>query len=460
RALQSKAGMSGKPLRVIVEFEAPAAPAPWILGGHALDAATTADLRGRQAQILSRALGVDPALTRADAAPATLMDFTPMMALEADAATLARLAADPLVKRIVEDRLEIPHMPQIVGLVGMTGSKGAYKLKADGRGRAVAIIDSGVDKSHEFLRRKVISEACYGTNDKGIGSTSLCPRKRRASTAAGSGKDCPKSISGCGHGTHVAGIAAGRNRSFNRGEPKTGIARNSAIVAIKVFSKFDNVSLCGFNNPCILAFQGDIIKGLERVYKLRNGVSGRKIDAVNLSLGGGSSSVYCNSDPRAPIIQKLRDAGIAAVISSGNAGNRNGVAAPGCIEQAVTIGASTKKAKGKPERIASYSNQGPQVDIVAPGGDGGYPFASNKSFILSSFQGGYAGLAGTSMAAPAVSGAFAAIRSRKGCQNKTVDEIEAALKSVGPTISDQRPGGSTSNRRLHVSQAIKKLGCG
>jgi serine protease len=352
-ALQSRAVMSGRPVRVIVEFAEPQASVPAGLSGVSADRIKVGAMRGRQAEILARVFGVDPMRTRAGNVNATLMDHLPMMAVEADADDLARLAADPSVKRIVEDGLNRPSLNQSVGIINMKGSGGAYSRGATGAGRAVAVIDTGVKKNHEFLSGKVISEACFSTNDPGIGARSLCGGGVAESTAAGSASDCPNYIPGCGHGTHVAAIAAGRNTSHNGSEPRHGVARNAGIVAIKVFTVFETVSdYCG-SPPCLLAYDSDIIRGLERVYDLRGGVSNRKIDAVNLSLGGGiKKTTFCSGNPLASAVKKLRAADIATVIASGNSGFKNGVSARA---------ASRRRSRSAPAR-----KKPPENAIVSP----------------------------------------------------------------------------------------------
>jgi subtilisin family serine protease len=115
--------------------------------------------------------------------------------------------------------------------------------------------------------------------------------------------------------------------------------------------------------------------------------------------------------------------------------------------------------------MAYYSNQGPQVDVLAPGGDVTYPLLSvgSTNAILSSVvSGGYAGYQGTSMAAPHVAGAIAAIRSRAACRTKTVAQIESAIASTGPLITDHRfamSGVSLKERRIDVVAAMKKMLC-
>jgi subtilisin family serine protease len=245
------------------------------------------------------------------------------------------------------------------------------------------------------------------------------------------------------------------------------------VVAINVFSSFSSLSqyspCFGASTNCLLSYQSDQIKGLERVYALRGGVlvgsTRYTIDAVNMSLGGGIYTGFCNTDPLKPMIDRLRGVGIATVIASGNEYQTDAVASPGCIQTAITVGASTKKAAGYPERMAYYSNQGPQVDVLAPGGDTMYPSVSvgpTNAILSSVVSGGYAGYQGTSMAAPHVAGAIAAIRSRPACRSKTVAQIESAIASTGLLILDHRfaaSGVHLKERRIDVPAAMKKMLC-
>ena len=75
-------------------------------------------------------------------------------------------------------------------------------------GQTIAVLDTGVDKRHPFLSGKIVSEACYSTTNVGSQVSSVCPGGVQESTAPGSGVPCDLSISGCYHGTHVAGAWA------------------------------------------------------------------------------------------------------------------------------------------------------------------------------------------------------------------------------------------------------------
>jgi serine protease len=456
-ALASRA--EAAPIRVIVMLKPPAAMA----AGRSETAKALAIARLQQ-EVITTVFGATPAALDAQGRGVKLLDMAPVMSFSATSDEILRLATDPRVQNVSEDRLMKPELAQSLPIIHMTGAGNAYALGATGAGRAVAILDTGVSKNHEFLKNKVVSEACYNTKDANYGSTSRCPGGKDASTAAGAGADCSDIFAtGCGHGTHVAGIAAGRNTGQSPGEPVNGVAKAAKVVAINVFSTFSNPSLCGSSKPCLLSYQSDQMLALQRVYHLATAPGGPRIDAINMSLGGGATPSFCDTDSDmiafAALVDQLRTAGVATVIAAGNDGHTDSVAYPGCLSVAITVAASSKRATDKPERVAIYSNLGPQVDLFAPGGDFNYPFNTSKDRMLSSHAGRYAYLAGTSMAAPHVAGAIAAIRSRAACRAKTVAEIETALQGAGLVITDWRSGQPLSAHRLDVRGAMRVLGC-
>jgi subtilisin family serine protease len=346
----------------------------------------------------------------------------PFMAVKVNEAGLDDLVSSPDVISIEEDTLNKPTLYQSVPLIG---GDTAWAMGYTGAGQAVAILDTGVDKTHPFLTGKVVSEACYSTNDATSLSSSLCPGGVTDSTATGSGVNCD--ISGCYHGTHVAGIAAGKNGSYS-GYNFSGVAKDASIIAIQVFSNI---------NGSLSSWISDEIKGLEQVYALRNTY---QIAAVNLSLGGGCYTSNCDtSDPAfKTATDNLRSVGIATVIASGNNGCTNGISHPACISTAISVGATDKS-----DVVASYSNSANFLDLLAPG-----------SSILSSIPGGgYAYLDGTSMATPHVTGAWAILKSAK--PTATVDEILTALRNTGKPITDTRNG--LIFPRISVANAVQSL---
>jgi subtilisin family serine protease len=300
----------------------------------------------------------------------------------------------------------------------------------------VAILDTGVQANHPFLNGRVVAEACFSTTSAASNATSLCPGGASSSTAAGSAAPC--TIAGCDHGTHVAGIAAGRASGATT---FFGMAPDANILAVKVFSSFSdtpgNMPCANANrpSPCILSFTSDQIRALQHVLDRRAALN---VVAVNMSLGGGNNASACDTDARKPLVDSLRAARVATVISSGNDALTAGVGAPGCISTAVTVGSTTKT-----DGISAFSNSSGLVDLLAPG-----------SSINSSVTGsGFGVKSGTSMAAPHVTGAFAAIRS--AVPTATSDEILAALQATGRAISD--PRNAITRTRIDIEAAVNRL---
>ena len=330
------------------------------------------------------------------------------------------------ITNIQEDELSAPLMAQSGGIIGADTARSSGFT---GNSQYVAVLDTGVDKFHPFLSGSVVSEACY-SKAAGYGSgTSLCPGGMTSSTASGSGVNCNPSVTGCGHGTHVAGTITGNNGSLY------GVAPDTGIIAINVFTNI---------NGKALSYTSDQIKGLERVYELRNTY---KIAAINMSLGGGSYASYCDSDSRKAIIDYLKSAGIATIIASGNNGYSNSVSAPSCISSAITVGSTDDGSSGSlVDSVSSFSNSASMIDMLAPG-----------KWITSSVPGGgYAAWQGTSMATPHVAGAFAVLKAI--AENASVSEIESALETTGQSIADSKNG--ITKPRIKLFDAITSLANG
>jgi len=424
RALRSAANHQGK-VTVIVGLRVPFAPEGLLEPAEAREqrqeiAAAGASVRASFAAAVTRA----PKAVRG-------FDSVPFMAMEVTPAELERLARDPNVISISENRLRKLSLKQSLPLVqGNLAHAAGYT----GTGQTIAILDTGVDRNHPFLGGRVVSEACYSTTNSS--TTSLCPGGVASSTVPGSGAPCSRRLDGCGHGTHVAGIAAGANSSMQ------GVARGANIIAVQVFSRFGND---------VLAWDSDIIKGLERVYQLRNQFS---IAAVNMSLGGGQYFGTCDAQYAAgkSVVDNLKAAGIATVVASGNESFTNSMAAPACISSTVSVGSVSTRNwglcdDGQPtakDKVACYSNAASFLSLLAPG-----------SPISSSVPGRrFESWHGTSMAAPHVAGAFAVIKQKK--PDASVDEILTALKETGTPVTDYRNTAITTPR-INVKAALDRF---
>jgi len=333
----------------------------------------------------------------------------PAVVMEADTDSLDSLASDPEIESIEEDRLAKPDLSASVLVVS---APAVWSSGLTGSGIAVAVLDTGVDRSHPFFGGRVVHEACFSTTYAGQNAVSLCPNGAPSQTGTGAAAPC--TLGGCFHGTHVAGIAAGyQSPSF------AGVARDAQIIAIQVFTRFNDAGLCGGSASCVMSYTSDQIRALDYVLQLRSSFT---IASVNMSLGGSPQTSQANCDARnaatKQAIDALRAVGVATVIASGNEGYANAISEPGCISSAISVGnTSNTDLAFMPFNIASF------ITLVAPGTN-----------INSSATGGsFTTASGTSMATPHVAGAIAILRQAN--PTASVNDIVAALRGGGRQLT-------------------------
>lgn len=385
----------------------------------------------------------------------TLYDIIPFLAVRVDPQAWELLKQSHIVTHIEEDK-PIPYT--LESSVPVSGAPNVWAAGIEGSGWAVAVLDTGVQWDHEFFggsaSSRVVSEACY-SNAGGTGSgVTLCPDDSNAQiTGHAADPDVPgcsntgSALDGgtrCTHGTHVAGISAGNHTGTS--VTYDGTARGANIIAIQVFTRFNDAGSCGGSPPCVLSYTSDQILALQRVHTLS---STYNIAAVNMSLGGGkytdSQQAQCDTDKASTktVIDTLRSAGIATLIASGNNGYVDGISAPGCISTAIAVGASTDS-----DGIASFSNMSNMVELMAPG-------VAIDSSINSTGTSSYGSKQGTSMATPYAAGIWTLMRSYD--TTATIDEILTALQTTGIPIADTRTGGTVTKPRVQVDAAMGLL---
>ena len=433
--------MSSGSARIIVRLNAQFLPdAHTRSEAHA--AAQRQDIASARSAVKSHLKGYGHAVVRE-------YESLPFLAVEAGSDALAMLEALPgLVAQVSEDRIEHIQMAQSGPIVQASQ---AWAAGFDGTGTIVAVLDTGVMKAHAFLAGKVIAEACFSTNttlDGGYSVTSLCPGRVATSIAAGAGANCPASVVGCDHGTHVAGTVAGGTT----GVAGAGVAPGADIMAIQVFSKFPaGYPACG-GSPCALSFTSDQIAALNHVYTQRHAFAAKTIASVNLSLGAGDFFTPCSGDPRVTPIALLKAAGIATVIASGNSGYTDSMSAPACVPGAISVGATGDGSFGTVlDQVSSFSNSASFLSLLAPG-----------QWINSSVPpSGFSNFAGTSMATPHVAAAFAVLRSMH--PTASVDTLLAALQQSGVAVTDGRPAcpgclaSGVTKKRIRIKAALDLL---
>ena len=260
---------------------------------------------------------------------------------------------------------------------------------------AIAVVDSGVDASRADFEGRVIKQVTL---------TSL------PGNSPGDGR---------GHGTFVAGIAAGSATSY------TGAAPSAKIVSLDVM------------NDQGMALTSDVIAAADWIYQNK---ATYNIRVANFSLHSTApASVFW--DPLDRAVEKLWLSGVVVVAAAGNYGvdgQPSGVPyAPGNDPFVITVGATdigTLNGAGD-DSVAPWSAYGytpdgfSKPDLGAPGRFLVGPVPSGASLPLARpdkvTAPGYMQLSGTSFAAPFVAATAATLRAQNPAW--TPDQVKGAL---------------------------------
>ncbi|KAJ3110556.1 hypothetical protein HDU96_006477 [Phlyctochytrium bullatum] len=210
-----------------------------------------------------------------------------------------------------------------------------------GAGVTAYVIDTGIYTAHPEFQGRAVWGATFSTDTT--------------------------NADGHGHGTHVAGTI---------GSLTYGVAKKVNLVAVKVLDSQGSGS------------DSDVIAGVNWV---ATNAKGKKAVA-NMSLGGDASQAL--DDAVTAAIQS----GVTFALAAGNESQDACNVSPSRTPLAITVAASDSS-----DRLASFSNTGKCVDVIAPGVS-----------IKSTWKGGATStntIDGTSMASPHVAGAAAVILS-------------------------------------------------
>ncbi|MDD9378655.1 S8 family peptidase [Streptomyces sp. ZAF1911] len=310
--------------------------------------------------------------------------------IEVSEAQARKLAADPAVKSVVQNRVFTvdatqPNPPswgldRIDQAALPLNQSYTYPDKA-GEGVTAYIIDTGVRKTHQDLGGRASDGYDAIDNDN---------------TAQ----------DGHGHGTHVAGTVAGTSY---------GVAKKAKIVGVRVLD----------NNGSGTTAQ--VVAGIDWVT-----AHAVKPAVANMSLGGGADSALDTA------VRNSIASGITYGVAAGNESTNANTKSPARVTEAITVGATTNT-----DAKASYSNYGAVLDLFAPG-----------SNITSSWGTGDTAtntISGTSMATPHVVGAAALYLAAN--PTATPAQVSTALVNAATPNVVTSPGTGSPNRLLNIGNS-------
>lgn len=290
------------------------------------------------------------------------------------------------------DRIDQPSLPL----------DSRYIHSSDGSGARVYVLDSGVRSSHSDFAGRIPYGGYYDYAD-GVfvgGVTSGF-------------EDCT-AASATGHGTHVAGTAAGT---------VSGVAKRAQIIPVKVLG-------CSGGGTDVA-----VAEAIEWI--IDDHAAGTPAVAV---MAFGTSSSSSGASPLLDeAVRRLVADGVVAVVAAGNNGDDACQYSPARVAEAITVGATNPI-----DRVTTYSARGSCVDVFAPG-----------DRIVSAdvnSDTGFATKSGTSMAAPHVAGV--ALRLLSIAPSMPPSEVAATIDAAALTGTLTNLEDRDPDRLLYIGSDV------
>jgi serine protease AprX len=286
---------------------------------------------------------------------------------------------------------------------------------------AIAIVDSGIDtsKTADFGNR-IVASVNFSSNPSATGDDE-------------------------GHGTMVAGIAAGSSSDY------PGVAPTAPLVSVRTADANG------------MSYTSDVIAGIDWILQNKDTYN---IRVANFSLAGGVASSF-TVDPLDKAVEKLWFSGVVVVAAAGNHGTGNGpvpIYAPANDPFVISVGAFDQNGDSATwnDSVAPWSAYGTTADgfhkpeLSAPGRWLVMPVPVNSTLAGALpdrvVAPGYMWMSGTSFAAPVVSGTAAQLLALH--PDWTPDQVKGALMVSARALNDPSLTGGVGEVDAAAAAAV------
>ncbi len=287
---------------------------------------------------------------------------------------------------------------------------------------AIAIVDSGIDtsKTADFGDRVVASVNFSSADPKATGDDE-------------------------GHGTMVAGIAAGASSDY------PGVAPTAPLVSVRTADANG------------MSYSSDVIAAIDWILQNKDTYN---IRVANFSIAGAVASSF-TVDPLDQAVEKLWFSGVVVVAAAGNHGTGDGpvpMYAPGNDPFVITVGAFDQHGDSATfdDTVAPWSAYGTTADgfhkpeLSAPGRWLIMPVPDNATLATELpdrvVAPGYMWMSGTSFASPVVSGAAAQLLALH--PDWTPDQVKGALMLSARSLPDPTHTGGVGEVDASAAAAV------
>ena len=238
-----------------------------------------------------------------------------------------------------EDASQSTDAGSLESIARVTGARDLWKKGYTGKGVDIALIDSGIVPVPG-------APTIVNGVDLSLDATNANLRF----------------LDGYGHGTHMAGIIAGKDAGVERPEKAKG-----AFVGIAPGARVVNVKVGAIDGT---VHTSQVIAGLDWIIQNRQ-ANGMNIRVVNLSYGSPATSNW-KLDPLAWAAEVAWNRGIVVVAAAGNEGAGHELASPAYSPRILAVGATeveTSRGGRSEYGVASYTSSGTRrrPDLYVPG---------------------------------------------------------------------------------------------